>query len=304
MEDEQIVSHNDNVQENPLQEQIDGAMKMFGLDNEVEQEQEITQAEQDADDNDPPAIEETKNVRKVKFNKQEVEVEEAKVDELLQKGLALDKERERKSEYEKALQRAAKLAGFDSHDEYMKSLDKLEEQAKQREQEQFKELKQQLLDDAVDANLDPEKLEKYLDSHPLFKQAQEAISKAENVDKQSRLAQERVNVEKQWEDLFTKHPDLAKEEDAGWLTPEMDARLKRGLLPIEAYELTHKDRILSDERKKMEQSLIKQQRLNKRAKVEGNVTPEQDDGVPNNVKGAFAAFGLDPNSAKKFMTKK
>ncbi|MFB0847330.1 hypothetical protein [Paenibacillus oleatilyticus] len=307
---EQIGSHTEEVQEQQgLSEgQYNEIMKSFGYDpkspEEAPKEPEDIEEETEDEEEETPAIEEPKNVRVVRHNKKEVEVPEDQIDELLQKGLALDKERERKTEYEKALQRAAKLAGFDSHEDYLKSLDELEKQAKQREQEQFQELKNQLREEAENAGLDPERVDQWLESHPLMKQAREAISEREKMLQQSKEAEARATIEKQWEELFVKYPELSEAQDAEWLTPEMDAKIKRGYHPLDAYELAHKDKIREKDREKERQSIIKQQRLNKRAASLGNVAPEPDDGVPDAVKGAFAMFGLDPKTAHKFVTKK
>jgi hypothetical protein len=304
---EQVASHSEDVpdeQKGLSDEQYAEIMSHLGYEakNPQKAAEETTNEEEDEDDNtEASATEQTKSVRKVKFNKKEVEIEEGQIDEYLQKGLALDKERERKSELEKALQRAAKLAGFDSHEDYLQSLDKLEEQAKQREKDQFEDLKKQIREDAESAGLDPEKVEQFIENHPLMKQAQEAIAERDKREQESKAAQERSTLEKQWEELFTKYPDLANSDDAEWLTPDMDAKLKRGYHPLDAYELVHRDKILAEERSKGRQAAIKDSRLNKRAAVEKNVSPETDDGVPDVVKGAFKMFGLDPKKAKKFM---
>lgn len=278
----------------------------FGLTPTVEKKEiefpDLTKSQQEeVIEEEPPAIEEQpKNFRTVKHNKKEVEVPEDQIDELLQKGLALDKERERKSEYEKALQRAAKLSGKDSIDDYLASLDKIEEQAKQRELDQFNELKQQLREDVENAGLDPDKVEQFLENHPLMKQAKDAVSKLEKQDGESKVAQERAALEKQWGELFAEHPDLANAEESEWLTPEMDERLKRGYHPLDAYKLAHADKLQTQSKKQLEQKLIKQQHLGTRAEVitQTSSVPDEPTLLPAQMSLA-AEFGVTIDGVKQ-----
>lgn len=323
---EQIASHSEDVQEE-MQDQQNGLtdeqyaeiMGELGYEvdpktaskqqEDLDDEEEPEDEDPDADDDAPPATEEHKNVRKVKFNKQEVEISEDQIDELLQKGLALEKERARKSESEKALQRAAKLAGYDNVDDYLANLDKLEQDAIQKQKDHFAALKQRLREDAEENGLDSDLLEEFLENHPILQQANEVLSRQEqeqDLIKQQEAQQSNI---KAWEALFEKYPSLTDEvsEDGGsapWMTEDFISRINKGYDPVDAYEIVYRDQILAEERKRAEQSVKKQNRLNKRAKVEGKVSSEQEEEVPENIKGAFAEFGLDPRTAKKFMTRK
>lgn len=311
---EQVASHSDEVQQGLTDEQYAEIMREFGYGEPQQEAQQTEQSEEEEEleqSEEPPATEESKKL-KVKYNKQEIEIDEDKVPEYVQKGLALEKEREKKSEYEKALQRAAKLEGFDKVDDYLANLDKIEQQRIKQQEDRFAEQKRLLLEEAENMGMDVEKFSKYLDDHPLFKQAQEVLSKQEQeIQAQKQQKAEQVRVAG-WQSLFEKYPDLAQElNDAGeasWLTAEMKSRLDKGYDPIDAYELVHRDKILEDERNRTKQDVIKQQRLNKRAAVEKATAPEVEDDVPEKyrgvadvVKGAFAMFGLDPKSAKKYM---
>lgn len=308
----EVASQSEEVQEQPLEEKISGAMEAFGLtpqeDKQEEANEEEAQEKLEDESEEPPAIEEPKVFRKVKYNKKEVDVTEDQVDELLQKGLAMDKVREKQSETEKALTRAAKLAGFDKVDDYLSNLDKIENEAVQKQKDHFETLRKELREDAESSGLDPDKVEEYIDNHPLLKQANEVLSRQEAEKSASQQKQTEEARVAGWKVLFDKYPKLADEvsEDgsqAPWITPEMQERINRGYDPVDAYELVHGASIREEDRKRTEQSVIKQQRLNKRAKVEGNVEGEKDEGVPDTVKNAFSMFGLDPKTAKKFMKK-
>ena len=324
---EQIASHSEEVQEE-VQDPSNGLtddqyaeiMKELGYKTEApktdhsEPTDEDEDEEQDSDPNNeddegPPATEEPTNIRKVKFNKREVEIPEDKIDEYLQKGLALDKERERKTEAEKALQRAAKLAGYDKVDDYLANLDKIEREAIQKQKDHFSELKKRLREEAEENGMDADLLEEFLDNHPLLQQANEVLARQEKEQEVLKQRESEQNNVKAWEALFEKYPTLSEQisEESGsapWMTEDFIARINRGYDPIDAYEIVHRDSILAEERKRAEQAVKKQNRLNKRAKVEGQVASEQEDDVPENVKGAFAMFGLDPRTAKNFMRRK
>lgn len=313
IEDEIIGSHTD---DHELQDSdnLDEVFEQFGIENEKKDE--------------PPATEEVKEPNQepktlkvpVKINKEqkEVEIREDELPELYEKSFALDKERERKSEYEKSLDRVAKLQGFKDHADLLANLDRLEQEAKQKEENHFNELRQQLREEAEDAGLDPEKLEAYLDNHPVMKQAQQALrerQEAEEIQKQTKLAQEWSN---KWSVLYDTYPELREEadrlasegktnwlnegEDApSWMTAEMRSRINRGYDPIDAYELAHKGTIQAATRKKTEQQIIKEQQLGMRSKVETNASSDKEPAVPAELASAFAAFGLPVDAAKKYV---
>ena len=307
----EVTSHSNEAQEEQKglsDEQLAEVMQSLGYAPKTQEKaDQEPETEQDEDDEeDAPAKEEPKAVRKVKYNKKEVEIEEDKIDEYLQKGLALDKERERREKSEKALERSAKAAGYDSVEAYIADLDNIEAKATQKQQDAFKELKAKLREEAEENGMDPELFEKFLDEHPLLQQANEVLSKQEKEREAAKQREaEQANV-KAWEQLFTKYPDLHEQmsEDgasAPWMTEDFISRINRGYDPVDAYELLNKDAIREREREMTRQQVLKQNRLNKRAKVEGNGNSPVEDDVPDNIKAAFAAFGLDPKTAKKFM---
>lgn len=304
MENEQPTSHSEDVQ----QDEVQSALEMFDLlPNEPEQVEE-PEIEETVTEEEPPAIVEPTNVRKVKFNKSEVEVKEEEIDDLLQRGLALDKERERKEQYESALKRAAKLAGYDDVNKYLTELDTIEQQAIQHKSNEIDTMKQQMLQEYADAGFDPAQLEAFIDNHPLIANAK-AINEREQAALDAQKAQESEQAKLQgWQDLFTKYPTLAESmsEDgrAEWFTPELEAKVERGYDPIDAYESLHRNTITAEERRIAEQNVLKQQRLNKRAALGSDSLPaDNEPAVPKELSDAFALFGFSATDAKKYMKK-
>lgn len=319
MEDEQIeqpTSHSEDVQTTETPDTtgnaVDEVLAMFGVTREQEQaEPEEPQDQQDEElepEEETPAIADEPKKLRVKVNKEEIEVDDDQIHELVQKGFGLDKERKRRTEAEQALQRAAKLAGFETADEYLANLDKIEQQAIQKKQDDFDLLKQQLREDAENAGIDPDYLDRYLDAHPLLQQAREVVereSKSQETQKQEAQQQQLL---KGWEELFSQHPELvenapAEGEKPVWLTAEMDALIEQGYKPVHAYQLTNRDKFLAAERKRTEQDVIKKQRLNKRSQVVTQASAELEPEVPQDLASAFAAFNLDPKAAKKYVKK-
>ena len=320
---EQNASHSVDAQEtsgmptevNEFENEILAHMEAFGIQpkqesqeeqGEEEAEEREAQEEDVQEEKEEPEASPAKETYRVKFNKEEVEIEPERVPELLQKGLALDKERRKREELEQALQRAAKLAGFDSHEEYLKNLDKIEEEKIKKEQDQFEALRKQLREEAYEAGLDPDKMEQYINNHPLIKQAEQALKERERLEQEQARLKEQEEMTRKWEVLFQKYPKLTESIDengnAPWMTEEMLSRIQRGYDPLDAYELAHRDTILEELRKQAEQELIKKQRLNKRSEVEkdtggADLEPE----VPEELAHAFSLFGLPVKAAKKYV---
>jgi hypothetical protein len=285
--------------------EVSTALALFGI--------EPTEPEADpepASEEDPPTDQETE--RKgitVKFNKEDVFIEDEKVPEYARKGLNYEKVEGRAKEYEAALDRAAKLNGYKDHAEYVADLDRLEQQAIQDKESKFATLKQELVDGYAADGYDPKQIEELIDNHPLFLEAQAVVDR----EKASQEAQRQQQIEdtklKGWQDLFAKYPTLADAmsadgEAAEWFTPSIQERINRGYDPIDAYELVHRDKISAEERKIAEQSVLKQQRLNKRAAVVtmgGEIKDEVE--VPKALADAFSLFGFDQKDAKKYVKK-
>lgn len=300
----------------PQEQAIQDAMSMFGLDTPTEQlEASDSQPEQPADEHiETPAIEDEKPSKtiKVKHNKEEIEVDvsDDKLPEYVQRSLALDKERERKSELEKNLDRAAKLAGFENHAEYVANFDRLEQQAKQQKDDMYANMREQLRQEAEDAGLDPSKVEAYYENHPLLQQAKQTLVQQQRMEIESKLAQTEQAKRQQWGELYQQYPELAETskafDDGGtpeWFTSEMQSLVNQGYQPLHAYKLAHMEKLTAQTRKQAEQKAIKDQRLGLRSQVETQGSADLEPEVPDSMTAAFAMFGLDPKSARKYVKK-
>lgn len=278
----------------------------FDLDYPEETEQDETISEDGETDPtiDGEPDQEVKGVT-VKHNGQEVTVLDDQIPEHIQKGLNYDKVKGQAKQYETVLDRLARQQGYKDHAELIENLDAIEQKQIQQQRDQFDSLKQQLREDAENAGIDPTILDQYLDNHPLLKQAREVVQRGEQEQQLRQQEQSQQQLLQGWESLFKKYPQLTEQVDAEtgtatWLTPEMQSRLQRGYDPVDAYELVYRDSILADERKRTEQSVLKNQRLNKRAQVEGAAGADLEPSVPEELTSAFAMFDIDPKKAQKY----
>lgn len=290
--------------------QVTSAFEVFGL--EVEDETPETLEQERTEEEEAPAIEQKSEpkVIKVKHNKEEIEVDvsDEKLPEYVQKALALEKERERKTEYEKSLDRVAKLQGFNNHADLVANLDRLEQEAQRREIEAHDTLRADLRQQAEDAGLDPDAVQSYLDNHPLMKEAQKAIQERERVAQEITAQTRHQQTRAKWDELYSAYPELVESSqvfnDGGvpdWFTPEMQNRIARGYDPMDAYELAHKSKIIERNKHMAKQQAIKEQRLGLRSQVETNANADLEPDVPDNLASAFSLFGLSKESAKKYV---
>jgi|GEM_PF-5447111 len=308
------ATHSAEVTNAPTPPQVDetdelsNVFEVFGLTPpELEKK---THPEEQSEVAETPPIESSepeKKGMKVKFLHEEVFVEEERYPELLRKGLNHDRIEGKISEYQKALDEVAKLQGFKDHNDLMQNLEKLKAEAKQREEDQFKQLREDLRQQAEDAGLDPEKVEQFIENHPLMKEARRI--KAENeerakIEKQLRQQQE---IERQWSELYQAFPELIEDakawtrgETPSFYTPEMQALVERGYHPLHAYKLAHMDKLTTQAKELARQAAIKEQMLNKRSQVETDTGGDMEPEAPEELKEAFALFGLDPKLAKKY----
>ena len=147
IEEEVIGSHTEDdheQQDSRTDIPMEDVYKAFGIDKPGEQQDEKVKE-------DAPAIEQKPEPKtiKVKVDKEEREfdVSDDKLPEYVQKAYALDKERERKSELEKSLDRAAKLAGLNTHEELLANLDKMEQANQKAQEDAYARLRDELLSD-------------------------------------------------------------------------------------------------------------------------------------------------------------
>jgi hypothetical protein len=310
--DEEQLDANHSEQEQSVRDYYSA----FGIDfpeEGEEDEQDDTEDEDEAEEQ-PTIVDEPAHHSQgvtVKYNGQEMVIsDDEEIKTNVQKGLNYDKLKGESERYTTALDRLAKQHGFKNHAELMDNLDLIEQRQAQHEQNQFDQLKQHLRNEAENAGIDPEVLDNYIDNHPLLQQAKEVLEqnqKAQEARKQQETEQRQIQG---WENLFNKYPQLSEQIDqssgsAPWLTQDMLSRIERGYDPIDAYELSNKDAIMVDQRKKAEQAAIKNQRLNKRAAVvKDGQSSDLEEEIPNDVSEAFRLFGLDPSKAKKHIKRK
>lgn len=295
--------------EAPVDEQkaaVADALSLFGVTPKGEPKAEPPASEIAPED--APAIEQPEPKKlKVKFNKEEVEVDEDKIPEYVQKGLALEKERERRGEYEKALDRAAKLQGFKDHAELMENLDRIEQERENKQKDEFDQIKQKIIDDLVYNGVDEQMARQYAENNPLVQQAREALQEKDLIREEQEKSKRDQQRATQWNELYQQYPDLTKEvkEDgsADWYTSDMHALVEQGYKPLHAYQLVNLDKLQTQTKKQVEQKLVKEQRLGLRAQVETDVPAEKEPEVSPALSSAFSLFGIDPRKAQKYAKK-
>lgn len=243
----------------------------------------------------------------VKYNKEDVEIDENEVPELVQKGLALDKVREQAKQREQELDRAAKLLGYKDHADLTANLDRIEQEKVKQQADQFEALKQQIIDDLVYNGVSEEAARQYAENNPLVQQARTALEEkqqAEQTRQQQTAEQERLEG---WKQLYEAFPDAAESaklfgegKSPDWYTPEMQSMIERGYKPMDAYRLAHMDKIQTQSAKRTEQKLIKQQHLGARSQVESNSAAPSDetDLLPAQVALA-ESFGVSLDGVRK-----
>lgn len=300
IEDEIIGSQTDAEDHDDSDDSTDEVLALFG----VEKKTEIV-------DDKPPAKEEVKTESKkltIKYNKEDIEVDDKDIPSLVEKGMNLDKVRGQKTELEKNLDRAAKLAGYKDHTEYVANFDKIEQEQKQKVEDAYTQLRKDLRAEATENGLDPDKVEAYLDNHPLMKEALQAKTDRDIEREAHKIETEQKAVTEKWNALYAKYPDIVEDSNGfktgdpvKFYTPEMQARIERGYDPIDAYELSHRDKLTAQTKKKTEQQVIKEQQLGLRSRVETNTQTDNEPQVPADLANAFAAFGLPAESAKKYV---
>lgn len=314
-QDSEDIDDNQETRDEVNDDDIQEYLRMFGADEPEEsqdtadddEDEDTADADEDEETEEEPPAKEVKKV-KVKFNKEEreVEVTDDNLPEFIEKSLALDKERERKNEYEKALNRAAKLAGYKDHADFVANLDKIEQEQIKKQQTELDQLQDKLLAELEENGVDRELAKRYLDNNPLVQQAKEAIAERERLQQEQKEAEKKQNNVAQWNALFKKYPSLveeAGEDTPSWYTPDMARRVDAGYDPIDAYELAHRDTIVEQTKKQTEQATLKKQMLNKRSQVADKGIPQNEPEVPEELSTAFSLFGLSPKLAKKYIKK-
>lgn len=309
---EEIVSSSQTETAPDVQEEVFAdPREAFGLPPK-EASDDVVNDDEGRSDNDPPAKEEVAEPKKmtVKYNKEDVEIDEDKIPEYVQKGLALDKTRELAKQRENELDRAAKLLGYKDHGELTVNLDRIERERQQQQVDQFQQAKQKIIDDLVYNGVDEQTAIEYAENNPLVQQARATMEK-EQLQEQARQLQ---SFEQQrlsgWAQLYETFPDVGETAkdfaDGGkptWYTSEMESMVAQGYKPLDAYRLAHMDKIQTQTKKQAEQKAIKQQMLGQRAQVEGQSPIDNTPQASEELRSAFSAFGLDPKRANKYAKK-
>lgn len=311
--DSHIDSHIDEPQDGTAVAELESARSLFGLPPvETPEEPEDQPAEEAGLDEEAAAEEEAvddaprdKNGRYVKYNKEERFVPEEEYDPLLRKGLNYEKVEGRLKERESQLDLVAQLSGYKDHAEMLENLPRIQEQRTQQEIDGFETVKNQLREQAQEGYLDADAVELFI------KRTEEAVQYKES-ERQRKEQEQRAQQEAEgWNNLFAKYPDLAAQvQDDGdgnikadFLNPDMVSRIGRGYDPLDAYELVHRDNLVAEAKKKTEQKVLKQQRLNKRSAVESAGGSTKQSPVPTEVEEAFKLMGLNPEAAQKYFKK-
>lgn len=304
---EEIEIGSQTVESPKVEESGIDAREAFGLP--PKETQEVTSDNAEVESDEPPAKAETPESKKitVKYNKEDVEIDEDKIPEYVQKGLALDKTREIAKQRENELDRAAKLLGYKDHAELTVNLDRIEQERQQQQVDQFQQAKQKIIDDLVYNGVDEQTAREYAENNPLVQQARATMEK-EQLQEQARQLQ---SFEQQrlsgWAQLYETFPDVGETAkdfaDGGkpqWYTSEMESMVAQGYKPLDAYRLAHMDKIQTQTKKQAEQKAIKQQMLGQRAQVEGQSPIDNTPQASEELRNAFSMFGLDPQKANKY----
>lgn len=278
-------------------ELTDSEMQMFGLGREEPAEQltdddDSEQGEQVEDDREgdeeeadqPDTSEQARRLR-LKYNGEEKEITEEEAVVLAQKGMNYDKIQEKLQQQQEELER-------------------FRQSQQEKERIEYNELEQDLLNELEAAGYDAQKAKAYLDNHPAVKAGREYLERNEQSAAMEAQRQREEEEAQGWQELLTTYPDLTKDIQPdvrpNWLTPELEERVKRGYSPKDAYEILNRDKILAEERKRTEQTLLKNNRLNKRSQTERDAGGQYQKQLDKAELDAAALFGIDPKVMAKY----
>lgn len=268
---------------------------------------------------EPPTTEEQtptetaeKRTLRLKYNGEEKEVDEEEARTLAQKGMNYDKVQQKLQEQQQALDEVAQLQGFKDHAELLAQLPRLrEKQQKQRENE-HDELRQALRNEALDAGLDPDKLEQYIDNHPIMQESKRILESQQQLTIKSQQDQ----TLSRWNELYSMLPEGAEKPDLyfspegtlmfnsptvpTWYNSDIQSKIERGYDPVDAFQIANMGNMTAQAKKQAEQRTIKEQQLGVRAQVEksGAVDADPNDLLPAQVQLA-ELFGVSPDGVRK-----
>jgi hypothetical protein len=130
------------------------------------------------------------------------------------------------------LEKAARLEGFSSIDDYLKALDQHEQ-------------RQQIEQESARMGMDPETYAQYF--APVNNELSQLRQEVQTFRQQQTDQQSEQQSREQWKSLYEAYPALANNSDFGettkpdWFTPQMQEFVSAGYKPIHAYELAHKE---------------------------------------------------------------
>jgi hypothetical protein len=115
----------------------------------------------------------------------------------LQKGYNYDKVKSKADTYESALQKAAKITGYDSVDAYLEAVENAEKEAEAKQYQQ--------------AGADPKAIENLLNNHPVIKQTQDYFNKARITEEKAALKDKKYfkELEPEIDKVLAANPSLS-----------------------------------------------------------------------------------------------
>lgn len=314
---EEVTNHSDVqpvIEQDPESESL---YAEFGLGKAAPAPKEIEFPTMDEPTDTPTTEEpeapagETKRTLKLKYNGEEKDVDEEEARTLAQKGMNYDKVQQRLQEQQNALDELAQLQGYKDHAELLAKLPELKERQKQTKENEYNELRQSLREEALEAGLDPDKLEKYIDNHPLMQEAKNVLRSQQDL---SAKTHEERELSK-WDEMYKLLPEGADKpklffkdgmlhfdspERPSWYTADIQAKIERGYDPVDAFKLANEGKTQAQVKKQTEQRVIKEQQLGIRSQVQGAGSPDVD---PNDLSPAQIAlaelYGITPDVVRK-----
>ncbi|CAH1205660.1 hypothetical protein PAECIP111893_02388 [Paenibacillus plantiphilus] len=298
------ASHSPETQEIQMDAETESIYESFGINPTEKKEIEMPTIPEPTD----PAIgqveeDKPKTALKAKYNGEEIDVPEDQVKELVEKGMNLDKVRSQKTEYEKSLDRVAKLQGYKDHADLIANLDQLEAQQQKQKEQAFDEMQENMLYQLELNGISREDAVAWLEQHPTFQEAK-ALKESQQ------QSQQQQQVTSKWQALYDRYPHLLDDAQAfnrgempSFFNDEMRSRVDRGYDPLDAFELAHgtemKQEMQNKTKKQAEQSVIKQMQLGTRGFTEqGAAEPDESDLLPAQVALA-ESFGVKPENVRK-----
>jgi hypothetical protein len=317
-ETQEVTNHSDTepvIEQDPESESL---YAEFGLNKQQQPQKEIEFPTME-DPMDAPTIEqteeepaaETRRTLKLKYNGEEKDVDEEEARTLAQKGMNYDKVQSKLQEQQNALDELAQLQGYKDHAELLAKLPELKEQRKQQKESEYDTLRQSLRDEALEAGLDPDKLEQYLDNHPIMQESKRILA-SQQLNTAKSFESEILS---KWDEMYKLLPEESDKpklsfkdgilhfdsaERPAWYTADIQAKIERGYDPVDAYKLANEGKTQAQVKKQTEQRIIKEQQLGARSQVQGSGSPDVDQNDLSPAQMALAEeYGISLDAVRK-----